>query len=615
MNNTLRNSLALWLSVVVTTPVLAQTSNTSRSLNFTEVQYLAQEEYGVPTGALVSMHTTASAGDSFLTLVTIEGTPYVADLVPTSNRSQKYQLIVEGANGKREYRTGSTNRAMRGTLAGIPGSRVAGSILDDGLHLRVEFPQGDVFWIEPIKRRVPKAASTHYIVYNDLDVRECGGKCGNGALMQRFLPASSDSSTGSGVPPTAAASSGSLKVCELACEADFEFFDAFGSVSAVEDQINNIINAVNDQFESEVGITHEITTIIVQTDSDDPYTKSEASKLLNQFRDHWKDEHNNIDRDLAKLFTGRDLDGDTIGLAFVGVICSDFAYLLVESTFGSNFSCITDLSAHELGHSWSADHCNCDNHTMNASLTCSNTFHPSKTIPEIEDHRDNVSCLSGGSSSPDSDPSDCPDGQVSDCFGNCVPDIFLGDGICDDGSFSSDGVSVFLDCPLYDCDYDDCNCPNDDAYGSAADYDKYKIQKGDKISGGKSKVKHVDNKYSSIDSELSGGKQKVQLYLRGETETDADDTDRIDVSVEFEIDVSGTTGKLYMYHVDDGEWREVKKVDLKSGFNRVQLLDLSSRKKYISSSGKIKMKFLVKESSTSSFQLDVDRMAVIVYPK
>ena len=74
-----------------------------------------------------------------------------------------------------------------------------------------------------------------------------------------------------------------------------------------------------------------------------------------------------VQRDVAQLFTGRNLDGSVIGIAYPGGICTNFGYNLVQN-YG-NLGCATDLSAHELGHNWSAGHCSCGGHTMNPSIT------------------------------------------------------------------------------------------------------------------------------------------------------------------------------------------------------------------------------------------------------
>ena len=172
---------------------------------------------------------------------------------------------------------------------------------------------------------------------------------------------------------------------ELACDADFEYFTKWGSVANVENRINSIINSNNVLYEAQTGLSHTITTIIVRTSSNQPYTQKEASNLLSQFRNHWNANHGNIQRDVAHLFTGKTLAGNTIGIAYLGVVCNiPWAYGLSRSDFSTNFACVTDLTAHELGHNWNAPHCSCPNHTMNAYITCANDFHSSSisaTLP------------------------------------------------------------------------------------------------------------------------------------------------------------------------------------------------------------------------------------------
>ena len=154
---------------------------------------------------------------------------------------------------------------------------------------------------------------------------------------------------------------GGACIAELACDADFEYFSTWGSVANVEARINSVINAVNVQFERDVSITHAITTIIVRTAEPDPYTSSDAVTLLNQFRNHWQSNHTGVQRDIAQLFTGKQIDGGTIGIAWISAVCSSYGYSMVESDFNGtgSFACTTDLSAHELGHNWGADHCGC----------------------------------------------------------------------------------------------------------------------------------------------------------------------------------------------------------------------------------------------------------------
>ena len=68
------------------------------------------------------------------------------------------------------------------------------------------------------------------------------------------------------------------------------------------------------------------------------------------------------------------------------------SYCLAQSEFSSSFSCVTDLTAHELGHLWVAFHCACPASTMNAGITCANTF-SARAILSILRYRDTRDCL------------------------------------------------------------------------------------------------------------------------------------------------------------------------------------------------------------------------------
>lgn len=182
----------------------------------------------------------------------------------------------------------------------------------------------------------------------------------------------------------------------LACDADYEYFQRWGSVAAVEDRINAIVNFVNLQYGRDLAVRHLIGSIIVRTRPDDPYTATSAVTLTGQLRDQWLDHHGDLPRDLVHLFTGRDLDGSVIGYAWqLGSVCTDGAFCVVQSDFTEDFARTTDLTAHELGHLWGATHCSCLSppFTMNAGIAGANVFHPEATVPDIAAIRDRVACL------------------------------------------------------------------------------------------------------------------------------------------------------------------------------------------------------------------------------
>ena len=52
----------------------------------------------------------------------------------------------------------------------------------------------------------------------------------------------------------------------------------------------------------------------------------------------------------------------------------------------------------------------------------------------------------------------CPAGEIEDCNGNCCPETWVGDGYCDDGTYEWNGNPIFLNCPEFNCDGGDCTC-------------------------------------------------------------------------------------------------------------------------------------------------------------
>jgi hypothetical protein len=264
---------------------------------------------------------------------------------------------------------------------------------EDGLYARFVLSEDEEYWIEPLESRLKGAAPGQYVVYHTADIIPSGGSCGADALTHPL-------------PPEGGERGGSREACgggfpclaELACDADYPYFLNYGSVSAVENRINLVINQVNIQYERDVEIIHEITAIIVRASSAaDPYTTNDPEGLLNQFRDHWEANHGNIQRDLAQLFTGRNLSGTTIGIAWLDAVCTDWAYSVVESDCCGTLACAADLSAHEMGHNWGAEHCTCPGWTMNYTMTnCSRQF-TSGSIFQIVSYRDSIQfCLEAG---------------------------------------------------------------------------------------------------------------------------------------------------------------------------------------------------------------------------
>jgi hypothetical protein len=178
---------------------------------------------------------------------------------------------------------------------------------------------------------------------------------------------------------SAAAAAGQLKRAELGMVADFEYFSRHGATSS--DDIAEIVNAVDGIYQAEIGVTIDLVTTVVFTDSSDPFSgATNPNSILNEFTT-WKNANDDTPSealwgtDYAHLVTGRDLDSTTIGIAFVGAVCGGSA-TGVDQDFSTALNMMTLLFAHEMGHNFGASH----DGTGNAASCPSGTYIMSPAI-------------------------------------------------------------------------------------------------------------------------------------------------------------------------------------------------------------------------------------------
>lgn len=179
----------------------------------------------------------------------------------------------------------------------------------------------------------------------------------------------------------------SIKEVELATEADYEWFETYGSQS--NSRIQSLINSVNSIYESQLDLTLSITKQVVVTSSSSRYFSTNSSSLLSEFRSYTNSNGQLGDADVYHLFSGKNFDGSIIGLAYVGVVCA-----FPTASFGTtqNLSSALNpvITAHEIGHNFSAEH---DDATtpatiMSTALSSSNppTRFSATSISQISSH-------------------------------------------------------------------------------------------------------------------------------------------------------------------------------------------------------------------------------------
>lgn len=362
-----------------------------------------------------------SAADATRVAVSLNDQPTTLELHPVSLRAPGFKLLVQEAGGQLVELAAPPPRTFKGIVVGQPASSVAATVDGERVTALIRLEDDEVWVVQPVRRQAAPASDAAHLVFRAADTIPGGFTCGADDLPQPALPADAPGPDGGG---SGGPTRGGFVAAKLAIDADVEFFQANGS--SVVDTINDIesvMNGVRSIYEPQVSIAHVISTIVVRTAESDPYGSADANLLLCQFRNRWNTGPElAFQRDAAHLFTGKDLVGNTIGLAWVGTMCrgnfttmacadgslQDLAYGLSESRFSGSFNERVSLTAHELGHNWSARHCNqaasgnCNNNAA-CGIMCSSVGDCGGSLLNFEQctrdvitaFRDNSPCLVG----------------------------------------------------------------------------------------------------------------------------------------------------------------------------------------------------------------------------
>jgi hypothetical protein len=237
-------------------------------------------------------------------------------------------------------------------------------------------PDG-LYFVEPAAKYISSANESAFVLYEASDIKESSGACG--ASLAEEVSAGKNLVPHLPLDTSAPSQALSLDV-ELATEADFEYVTAFGGSSGANSEILSIMNEVEGVYESEFGLTFSISVSAQHTwnTASDPYVSANAETMLGEFTDYWNANFSGIARDVAHMWTGKDMDGSTIGIAYVGVVCQFPSASYGVSQKLSNTPGKFILTAHEIGHNFNAQHSNaatgCSNTIMQSSIGTGFTF-------------------------------------------------------------------------------------------------------------------------------------------------------------------------------------------------------------------------------------------------
>ncbi|MEM7232848.1 MAG: zinc-dependent metalloprotease family protein [Planctomycetota bacterium] len=277
----------------------------------------------------------------------------------------------------------------------------------------------DEIYIEPLDVQALGSTSSYHKTTDSIDLNP-NGTC---AASVDLTHHSDHDHQSSHVVGESTANAENIRVMQIAIHADFEYFDTHGTDTTAS--IEEILNVVDGIFRADLGLALEVTFMEFYEEDTDPYTSSDALTLLNEMQSHWNQERGDVERDVVHLFTGRELDGTTVGIAFVAEVCDlGGAYGLSQDLTSSAMMPV--LVAHEIGHNLGAFHDSSSDDPkfiMNPVLSLSTVQQFSDTSQsDINDYMDGVNCLPFQSVEEESDPEDPPPADESDDGGDVPVD-------------------------------------------------------------------------------------------------------------------------------------------------------------------------------------------------
>ncbi len=247
--------------------------------------------------------------------------------------------------------------AYRGTVAGRPDSWVR-LVLTPAGPSGIVFDGETLYGIEADGTGVD-AAATGPVMFRLADVYFAPGElgCEGGVAAMDGVQAIA------ALQHEIAFAAGAALNLNLGAVADFEFSQAFGgsASSALMTRLNN----VDGIYSQQLGVQITVAQTDIFATSDDPFTATTvAGDLLNELAIYRGATPSQDAQGLTHLFTGRNLDGTTVGVAYTGAVCATRSpFDVTGRSFGAGLSqsgnsvlIDTLVAAHEIGHNFGAPH-------------------------------------------------------------------------------------------------------------------------------------------------------------------------------------------------------------------------------------------------------------------
>ncbi len=328
--------------------------------------------------------------------VEIQGAMVTLRLIPRPLQEHDPVIMVQREDGTLERYLPLPSNLYVGDVDNFMGSSVTAAFRNGKLHADVRLTPTILWRIQPLSDLTTGGDPSLHMVWNAQNVGPSpAGRCGNpdGPAEQPgeqpggpghdhthhvapevdginiVKPAESDEErepgSGGGGAETDGGGYGPRANpwdAQLAVDVDCYLYNNYNNVQDTIDFVYQVIGAANARFSSQIGFNHLVTHILVRTScAGDPYATpnpDSANEILIRMRDVVWNASNPVPRNIAMLFTGRNLDGAVVGLAYEPSACTgaDGGHCLIEADFSAFNQARYTIAKHELGHTWDAGH-------------------------------------------------------------------------------------------------------------------------------------------------------------------------------------------------------------------------------------------------------------------
>jgi hypothetical protein len=252
--------------------------------------------------------------------------------------------------------TGSSVQLYKGTLEGAPGSWARISV-HDGLPRGMIWDGRELFIVDAAPEAVNYGAGGT-VMFKLSDAMMEQGVSFIGDAVEKPLDAAAAYGAMIGeLRARAQAQSGvATKAVEISILGDAAYLARHGSEAEARDAILTRLNSVDGIFSSQVGVELQVVSVNIAGELTAGLSATtDPGALLEELGQLRRQTPALVDTGLTHLFTGRQLDGNSAGIAYTVALCSQrFAASLTMAHNSATLD--TLITAHEIGHVFGAPH-------------------------------------------------------------------------------------------------------------------------------------------------------------------------------------------------------------------------------------------------------------------